>query len=41
MTSGSPISSLGLSAKPAAKRVADVWPDFSWDKKPVGVMGYR
>jgi hypothetical protein len=23
------------------KRGADVRPDFNWDKKPVGMMGYR
>jgi hypothetical protein len=23
------------------KRGADVGPDFNWDKKPVGAMGYR
>ena len=27
--------------KACGKRGADVRPDFNWDKKPAGMMGYR
>jgi hypothetical protein len=30
-----------LVCKACGKRGADVRPDFNWDRKPVGAMGYR
>jgi hypothetical protein len=35
------MSSPTSSAKPAASAVPTVRPDFNWDKKPAGMMGYR
>jgi hypothetical protein len=32
---------VGSRGRASGKRGADVRPDFNWDKKPAGMMGYR